>query len=459
MSGKIHRAALLLAATCAIQPVFASDSTHAVAGKNGWVFSGFEQMEASETAATNTSIELIRRFNEVLSRNGVTMVLAMPPIKSRIYAENLPAQLPLSPFMASYYDSVLQTLRGAQVNAVDINSVFMNSPKRNADTPLYYRLDSHWSPSGALLAAQTIRTAIDANPTLKSALAATPERKLGLTLEKSKSLADARDLADRLPDGGRSLAQERMQDFKLSGAKSVGASLRGDSNDPLVALLGSSYSAAGTRFPDALRYTLQREILVISVNAVQGSWVGMEEYLMNDAFQNRRPKLLVWEMPERDLRAPPSYRYRDARYQSDNREWLMRASALAQSRCTPSSIHASIVAGGLAAGGAAQVQSGATADTSYVDISFDKPLSSLDYLSASMATGGSRAVVLEPSGEGENPRRITIRTAGDGAFHALRAPLPGVARGYSKLRIYPGRNSAFALKDVQVCRQPDNLLN
>jgi alginate O-acetyltransferase complex protein AlgJ len=436
MSGKIHRAALLLAATCAIQPVFASDSTHAVAGKNGWVFSGFEQMEASETAATNTSIELIRRFNEVLSRNGVTMVLAMPPIKSRIYAENLPAQLPLSPFMASYYDSVLQTLRGAQVNAVDINSVFMNSPKRNADTPLYYRLDSHWSPSGALLAAQTIRTAIDANPTLKSALAATPERKLGLTLEK-----------------------ERMQDFKLSGAKSVGASLRGDSNDPLVALLGSSYSAAGTRFPDALRYTLQREILVISVNAVQGSWVGMEEYLMNDAFQNRRPKLLVWEMPERDLRAPPSYRYRDARYQSDNREWLMRASALAQSRCTPSSIHASIVAGGLAAGGAAQVQSGATADTSYVDISFDKPLSSLDYLSASMATGGWRAVVLDPSGEGENPRRITIRTAGDGAFHALRAPLPGVARGYSKLRIYPGRNSAFALKDVQVCRQPDNLLN
>ena len=66
------------------------------------------------------------------------------------------------------------------------------------------------------------------------------------------------------------------------------------------------------------------------MNALQGSWVGMEEYLMNDAFQTRRPKLIIGEMPERDMRSPPNYRYREARYQIDNREWLMRASAWAQ---------------------------------------------------------------------------------------------------------------------------------
>jgi hypothetical protein len=71
-------------------------------------------------------------------------------MKSRIYVEHFPAERPSSPYMAAYYDSLLKSLRADQVHAIDINCAFMNSPKRTAETPFYYRADSHWSPSGAL---------------------------------------------------------------------------------------------------------------------------------------------------------------------------------------------------------------------------------------------------------------------------------------------------------------------
>ena len=54
----------------------------------------------------------------------------------------------------------------------------------------------------------------------------------------------------------------------------------------------------------------------------------MESYLRDDAFQNKPPKLLIWEMPERDMHAPPDYKYREARYVSSNADWLKRVTEL-----------------------------------------------------------------------------------------------------------------------------------
>jgi alginate O-acetyltransferase complex protein AlgJ len=50
--------------------------------------------------------------------------------------------------------------------------------------------------------------------------------------------------------------------------------------------------------------------------------------LKDDAFKTNKPKLIIWEIPERELRSPPSAKFRDVRYVSDNNEWLSRVSAL-----------------------------------------------------------------------------------------------------------------------------------
>jgi len=101
MSGKIYRATWRLAAVFLSQSA-GSQPIPAIAGKNGWIFSGVEKIEPAEAPHSNLSIELIRRFNEVLTRSGVTMVLAMVPIKSRIDAGHLPAELRLSPYRTGY---------------------------------------------------------------------------------------------------------------------------------------------------------------------------------------------------------------------------------------------------------------------------------------------------------------------------------------------------------------------
>jgi alginate O-acetyltransferase complex protein AlgJ len=56
----------------------------------------------------------------------------------------------------------------------------------------------------------------------------------------------------------------------------------------------------------------------------------MEAYLKDEAFKTNKPKLIIWEIPERELRSPPSAGFRDPRYVVDNNAWLSRVTALLQ---------------------------------------------------------------------------------------------------------------------------------
>jgi alginate O-acetyltransferase complex protein AlgJ len=49
--------------------------------------------------------------------------------------------------------------------------------------------------------------------------------------------------------------------------------------------------------------------------------------LKDEAFKTRQPKLIIWEIPEREFRSPPNYKFRDPRYQIDNTAWLDRIAA------------------------------------------------------------------------------------------------------------------------------------
>ena len=54
----------------------------------------------------------------------------------------------------------------------------------------------------------------------------------------------------------------------------------------------------------------------------------MESYLKDEAFKTRQPKLIIWEIPERELRSPPNNKFRDPRYIIDNNTWLSRITEL-----------------------------------------------------------------------------------------------------------------------------------
>lgn len=425
-------------------------------GKNEWLFSSIEFTDASSRAATETSIDLIGRFNRVMTRNGIRMICVLIPLKARIQAEQLPDSVKLDPYLSGNYVRMRQALEAGGVKVIDLNTPFLADPKHGVARPLFFRHDTHWSPAGSMLGAETTRAAIDADPALAATLSGIPETPYSMVWGTT-GVTGARGLVDTLPQA-QSFATEQVLPFIVTRGKSGGGSLLGDAPAPEVTLMGSSYTDDRYGFPNALRYTLQRDLLPISISAPQGFWSGMETYLSDDAFQTHPPALLIWEIPERSMDAPPDYPYRDVRYQSDNTEWLLRVSALAQRRCEPAAAKAQIVAGGLVTAATDRVSSGKTGSRDFVELQFSPALGKQNYLSLQVATEGSRKVVLEASGEGEETRWIDVAVPGDGALHALRVPLPAHAKGYTKVRLQPGRNKGFSLSDVQVCRQPEDLL-
>lgn len=454
---------LIIASVQSIIPASAQDSVTGLIGKNSWLFYKLEMSTATDTVATNTSLALIQKFNKVLSANGIELLVALVPVKMRVYADQLPDDIKLNDYLKGNYDRMQQHLRSNQVNVVDINTAFLSSPMRGSDTPLYFRLDTHWTPTGAMLAAETIKSTMDTIPGLKRVLDTIPEEKYKITISNRKRPSRGRDLIPNLPPNSPTFAPELLAQVNIDRITPQKEDLLGRRQEMGLALLGSSYSINWTGFADALRYVLQRDLLSLVAPADQGSWVGMETFLRDDAFQTQAPKILIWEMPERDMRAPPDYKFRPARYISDNNEWLLRASALVQTQCKPSLSKAKIAPLGLAATPAvikgSGIATGPTNEADFIELNFDNPIEKLDYLSARLISSGSKTVTLEATGPGVSAKRFTLTVAGDDIAHAFKTPIPSVGRGFNKVRIYPGKTNNFTFENTQVCRQPEDLLN
>ena len=423
-----------------------------IVGKNGWLYTSYESFNSTETPAIDESLSLIGKFNKVLAANGITLAFVAVPLKMRIYSEYLPDNQKINKTMLDNYTHMSQAFKAKNVNFIDLNTAFLNNPKRNSDTPLFLRLDTHWSGSGALLAAETIKAGIDSTPVEAYKLDMSKEKKMG-----------SRDLVAAIPPPAPKIDPERTIDFKAIRVQSGKSDLLSNSTSTGVVLVGSSYSQEYTGFASALRYTLQRDVLSEAINADKGSWYGIEGYLHDDAFQTKPPKLLIWEMPERDMRAPPNFQYREARYTMDNSEWLLKASAWVQTSCKPSSISAKITSSGLG-GNTANIKNGGlvtgpTKDEDFVEISFNNAIGKMDYLSARISTPGSVFIKIEGFGSDAAVRKFTMTSNNDNGTHALKTPLFSTATGITKIKIYPGKTSGFSFQNLQICRQPDDLLS
>ncbi len=446
----------------AVAVLHAEEPPVGIIGKNQWLFYRYELTDRSDATATDQSLDLVYRFSRVLASNGITLAVVMVPLKMRIYAEHLPDDVKLNSYMEVNYERMSKLLRKSGVAVVDLNAAFLNSPKRNSSSPLFYKLDTHWTQTGAMVAAETIQAEIETTPWLKKALVATPEESYNLVVGTRKIPSEGRDLIGQLPPNSIKFAYEQVTPVSVVRVRPAQQGLFGANGSGGVALLGSSYSRDWTGFVDALRYVLQRDIFSMGVGADQGSWVGMETYLRDDAFQLKAPKLLIWEMPERDMRAPPDYEFRELRYISNNTEWLLRASAWVQAECKPSTVGAKISSAGL--GGRAgnlrggDLTTGPTNEGDFLEIGFDRPLDKLDYVDVRATVSGATTLVMEGSGVGAASRKFTLNVMGDGAPHLLKTPLPSRGNGFTKVRVYPGRSGGIELQRLRVCRQPGDLL-
>ena len=437
-------------AACIPFAVAAADPPPGVVGKDGWLFYRYELIDPSLAADSRTTVQLISRLAKVLARSDVALLVTLVPVKMRVYSGHLPDDFKLTPYMSRQYDELADLFRARKVAFADLNGPFLASPKRESDTPLFLRLDTHWSPTGALAAAEAIKAAIDADPALKAIVDSVPVHKATLAWSEQKTKLPVNDLVPQLPKGAPSFAPETVLSFIVEREK-VPTGLLDDAAGPRITLVGSSYSSDWTLFPDALRYALQRDMLSISVPANRGSWVGMESYLRDESFQAQPPKLIVWEWPERDMHAPPDFKYREARYRIDNTEWLLRAAAWATFKCDAANVSVKSTSGKLAT-------PGASTDGDFVEVAFSRPLDKLEYFSAQVLTDGSARVRVEATGPGAKARTFEVESVDAAEPHVFKTPLFSGGKGYDKVRLYPGKTHRFSVGEARVCRQMEGLL-
>ena len=314
----------LLAVTLAaaiVMPVSAGEYDVVVGKNKDWLFTGYEFVKPADEKDNQVTYANLIQAAKLFRENGTAMAVMIVPSKIRIYSEQLPADRPLDSYNSKQYDAAVKALRAGGVNVIDLNTPYLAMVDRYEDNQLYFRLDTHWTAKGAYVAAETIKSTVLSTPELKAAWQGAPEVKYDLTWAARKRPTRARDLVHYLPVGSADFPPESVLTFKVARAQAATAGLTGAGETVGVTVIGSSYTDPKTGYPDAVRYTLQRDVLDISLPVDQGPWSGMVTYLGSE-FKASRPKLVIWEIPERELHSPPAAKWREARYQIDNTQWL-----------------------------------------------------------------------------------------------------------------------------------------
>ncbi|WP_291426965.1 hypothetical protein [Deinococcus sp.] len=266
-------------------------------GKNGWFFPIDEiRFYTSERPDTiNDATEAVTALNSLFKHSGTDLYASVVPIRARLYEDQLPGRIKLPPIIRNRYASALAAFKAGGVMAPDLNTLFQNSPDRLATYPLYLKGDHHWAGPGGLLAAQTVAKQITASGKVAQDDQVTSTVSWGTPKLSPKSpvAADGKPAAKT--------QSEMYRPIQVSNQEKSN-SLLGNETFP-IAVVGDSFSN-GERdgvglfaFPSLIEHFSQRR----TFNAAEpgkGPWLPMLDYLKSSAYQDSRPKVLVWEMWE-----------------------------------------------------------------------------------------------------------------------------------------------------------------
>jgi hypothetical protein len=215
-----------------------------VTGADGWLFLpaelrliwvghfwGADAYRANPSSKPEEAdpIPAILDFRDQLKERGIDLLLVLVPPKAAIYPEKLMPQFGASEDAAPYLRHFLYNeLRAKGVEIVDLSSEFL-SHRETEHGPVFCKIDSHWSGSGCVLAAQAMAERVRVK-------IRTSERIQYTGTWKEFEIKG--DLADLL--AGSKPAPEKIS-VRCISEKSSGAAVQPDPNSPLL-LMGDSHT-------------------------------------------------------------------------------------------------------------------------------------------------------------------------------------------------------------------------
>jgi alginate biosynthesis protein AlgX len=272
-------------------------------GVNDWLFidSEFASNRFAWDFNGGNQYDPVRRFSEALERQGMKLVVIPVPNRPAVYTDGIDrnqavqGKFNVETARANYNDSV-EKFRKIGINTVNIQEAFLQHiTAHNTSEPgkLFFARDHHWTPAGARVAAQAVKSRIQAS-TLKGLAKA----------EYSTHPTGMYDFHGNIPDRvetacpGVRIPNEQVPSY-LTERRDSGNLLGDEAID--VTLLGSSFSAAPWS-PKELDYNfagfLQENLHASVVNAAisgGGYDAASEAYFLSPSYAQHKPKVLLYE--------------------------------------------------------------------------------------------------------------------------------------------------------------------
>ncbi|MCP8634339.1 alginate O-acetyltransferase [Pseudomonas mosselii] len=266
-----------------------------VLGRDQWLFSDEEfKPSAGAEQLMQDNLALVRGIRDALQRHGSQLVLAIVPAKARLYAEYIGKETP-----ASLHDELFNRFH-AQARQANVFAPDLLAPLEQAKArgQVFLRTDTHWTPMGAEVVAQSIAEAVSRQNLLDS------EPQAFIT-EAGATAPYKGDLTNFLPldplFSNLLPSPDNLQQRKTHPVQAEGDDALFADNQIPVALVGTSYSAnPHWNFLGALQQALHSDVANYAEDG-HGPLLPMLKYLQSDAFKNAPPQVVVWEFPERYL--------------------------------------------------------------------------------------------------------------------------------------------------------------
>ena len=274
-------------------------------GQDGWLFTD-EEFAYGQDAVQNISLNqaYIAKVDQIFKQDKVKLVVVALPSKARVYQDKL-GRYEFPAVWKNQYADFVNFLSSTQIDHVSLESDY----HANKDNNLFLRTDTHWTPAGARIAAMKTGVMVQRNYPYLSWEAE------NFKSIKGEQIPHEGDLMSYTVSGGAAekfgLKQDMLTTWQTQRIEN--AEEDNQSNDDLfgdkilpVALVGTSYSANKLwNFNGFLKEALGTDILN-AADEGQGPFQTMENYL-NKEYKGDKPKLVIWEIPERYLTVKPDF--------------------------------------------------------------------------------------------------------------------------------------------------------
>lgn len=268
--------------------VFSEGASGVQIGKEGWLYSTEELTRDPDAARrTDTAAARVSQVQANLAARGVHLLPILIPDKAEIYGAFLDANH--AQHSKARRETFGKALAARDVLFWDVASAF---DVAKSSAPVFMKDDTHWSPTGARVAAETTAAVVGQLPIELG--------KAAVTTVLGRTVPFDGDLLRFVPTGTwRSLvgpAQEQISTWHTDVETQGG--LFGDAT-PDVALVGTSFSARDTfNFLGFLQQSLSADVVNFAQEG-RGPFAPMEDFLASEFLQTTPPKLVIWEIPVR----------------------------------------------------------------------------------------------------------------------------------------------------------------